>query len=122
MLWLLYHVINFHWQMFFQMVRIFMNLTNLSFYLFFNLTLILIKLFLIPFEIISMHQREDPPNTLCISFFAVFPGFLMPLKLLVLSKTFLWTYNWFLIILLILPNQSVKRLKAYAKANQTTLY
>lgn len=42
----------------FQNVRIFMNLTNLRSYLF-NQTLILMKLFLIPSGIISMHQRRS---------------------------------------------------------------
>lgn len=54
--------------MFFQNVRIFLNPTNLSFCPFFNQTLILIKLSLIPFGITSMHQREDPVNTIYIPF------------------------------------------------------
>src|SRR5574344_1181818 len=109
--------------MFFQIVRIFTNLTNLSSCLFFNLTLILMKLFLIPFGITSMHQRVDPVNTLympfcghllfsgffqfrLIHYFLFFssipdifvssvalPKFLMHLKLLVLNKTSYRTYN-----------------------------
>lgn len=54
--------------MFFQIVRKFMNLTSLSFCHFFNQTLILMKLFLIPSGIISMHQRVVPVNTLCTPF------------------------------------------------------
>lgn len=52
----------------FQIVRIFMSLTNLRFCLFFNLILILMKLFQILFGIIFMHQQEDPVNTLYMPF------------------------------------------------------
>ena len=80
---LIYHVISFRWQMFFQIVRIFMNLTNLRSCLFFNLTLILMKLFLIPSGITSMHQRVDPVNTLCMPFYGhlLFSGF-FPFRLI----------------------------------------
>ena len=46
-----------------------MNPIKLSFYLFFNLTLTLIKLFLIPSRIISIHQRGVPVNTLYALFY-----------------------------------------------------
>lgn len=60
----IYHVNSFHWQIFFQVAKIFMNLTNLSFFSYFNLILILMKLSLFPSENVSMHQRENPVNTI----------------------------------------------------------
>lgn len=49
-LWPLYHIISFRWQMFLQIARIFMNLTNLSFFLFFNRT----------FELIPNKKSDSP--------------------------------------------------------------
>ena len=46
-----------------------MNPTSLSFCLSYNSTLTLMKLFLLPSGSISMHQREEPANTLCSLFY-----------------------------------------------------
>lgn len=124
----------------FQIVRKFMNLTSLSFCHFFNQTLILMKLFLIPSGIISMHQRVDPVNTLYMPFCGHLSsnGFfqslrilyflfslsipdifvnsviliksLMLLKLPVSNRIFWRTYNQSLITLLMLPNLSARLL------------
>ena len=61
---ILYHTISFLWQIFFQIARKFMNLINLSSSPSYNSILTLMKLFLLPFGSISMHQRAEPANTL----------------------------------------------------------
>ncbi len=48
----------------FQIVRKLTNPTNLSSDLSYSTTLPLMKLSLLPFVSISIHQREDPVNTL----------------------------------------------------------
>ena len=116
-----------------------MNPTSLSFCLSYSSTLTLMKLFLLPSGSISMHQREEPANTLCTLFyghlsFSVFfqflpipcslfsfsiPGisvnsvvstkFRMPLRSPVSSRIFSKIYRLFSNTLLILRNQSVRQ-------------
>ena len=65
--YLWYHINSFLWKIFLQIAKKNLNMTNLRFFLYWKPISILMSLFRFLSEIISMHRRAEPVNTLCNS-------------------------------------------------------